>query len=134
MGLDHVYVVATGERAEGHDPVTAYTSFVAALADARTRRGLANLAWEKQGDGYWMASPDGVTQVWILRLPLDGKPDLPAKAYSMPRGVCAICGEERPLRGDGMLQRHRRPDENRDRRWWLKCPGSHQPPKTEAAP
>jgi hypothetical protein len=126
--MDHVYVVCTGERAEGHDPISAYSNFKAAEADARTRRGLTDAAWLERGDGYWMASPNGVDEVWIVRLPIDGKPDLPVREYRLARGVCPECGVTHPLRSDGMLRRHRKEMADRPRRWWPKCAGSHQVP------
>lgn len=69
MKRQYVYVVAIGERGEGQQPESAWTT----LRQAR-RAVFDKYDYEvtKFSGGAWMVSLNGVDQVWIHRLPLGG--------------------------------------------------------------
>jgi len=66
--VSYVYVVAAGERGEGHDPVSAWTTLAGArrfiLARYDISVGLVS-------PGYWQGSISSADQVSIHRLPLE---------------------------------------------------------------
>jgi hypothetical protein len=67
----NVYVVCTGERGEGHDPVSAHRHFMgAAHALARLNPGQS---YYREADGVWKSvKPNGTDEVWIYRLAVTG--------------------------------------------------------------
>jgi len=66
----YVYVIAEGERGEGHDPVAVATTLRRAKQIVFDRR---DVEVSKVSPGTWMASWNPPTdEVWIRRLPLNG--------------------------------------------------------------
>lgn len=124
MSNDLVYLVCRGEYGEGHDPVAAFSSWQGANADARNRHGVT-APFTESGEGKWVSRINDTDEVWIVRLPIDGAPDVPYTPQARPRGICPApgCGRDVALLSDGLTMRHRKPDS------LLRCVGGKSTPK-----
>lgn len=123
-----IYLVCKGERGEGHDPVAAHTAWSNALYDAQKTRGANTAPFVEEEPGRWKSSTNGVDEVWIVRLPVDGKADIPRRDFVKPRGLCSVCELERALTTSGTIQSHEL-KRGKDGRYRGLCPGSRRPPK-----
>lgn len=123
MSNDLVYLVCLGEYGEGHKPVAAFSSWQGANADARNRCGVT-APFTESGEGKWVSRIGGANEVWIVRLPIDGAPDVPHKVQIRPRGDCPIstCRKDVALLRDNTTRVHTMPDGQR-------CRGGYGTPK-----
>jgi hypothetical protein len=69
--VSRVYVVAAGERDEGHSPVAVFATLAAAKANVVEAGGIPPLM--KRGPGqWWTPKPNGVDEFWIYSMPVLG--------------------------------------------------------------
>lgn len=120
-----VYIVCKGERGEGHDPVSAHTSFIGAHQHAK-KLG-APQVMPQQSEGQWMGTVNTTDEFWIVRLAVDDVEPAPPKAFVKPRGICTGCHKEMALTTRGVVQGHHLP-RGRDREWRGPCSGSRKHP------
>lgn len=66
----HVYIVCSGEFAEGHHPIGVRSSYTGAAR--LVGKHLPNARLERVKDGRWKAvAANGTDEVWIYRMAVD---------------------------------------------------------------
>ena len=61
-----VYLLASGERGEGHTTISVHATLVG--AKSALRRHVPNAVAQRQGDGVWITRVNMVDEYWIYRM------------------------------------------------------------------
>lgn len=69
--MTRVYIVAAGERGEGHSPVAVHDNLHRAKADVVERGGIPPLMKVAEGR-WWTVLPNGVDELWVYSMPVRG--------------------------------------------------------------